>query len=208
MNTPTNPAELWLVRHGETDWNRHGLYQGQTDIPLNAAGLAQAHAAAERLALSGRRFAALYSSPLARARQTAEAAAARLGLSVLLDERLVEIHQGAWQGKNYAQVVAEFGGLLRAAEASPLDARAPGGESTAEVAARMSAAAADIARAHPGEAVLVFSHGFALAVLACLARGIPLEQVYEHIPSNARAEVIRWPSPLTLPDAPRGPAAR
>jgi broad specificity phosphatase PhoE len=181
-------AELWLVRHGETDWNLQGLYQGQADIPLNETGLAQARQTAAALDQAGQSFAAIYSSPLARALQTAEECACRLGLEVRLVADLREIHQGEWQGKNYAAVVAQFSDHPR------VELRAPGGESVAEVAARMAAAADEIAAAHAGEAVLIFSHGLALATLVCQARGIPLSEVYAHIPANGQADVIGWPA--------------
>jgi probable phosphoglycerate mutase len=187
-------VELWLIRHGETDWNKQGLYQGQSDIPLNEAGLEQARQVAQYLAEARVDFSGLYSSPLARARQTAEESARCLGLPILSEPRLREIHQGEWQGKNYAAIVAQYSGLMAQSQADPLNTRAPGGESVAEVAERMAAAADEIAREHPGERVLVFSHGFALAVLVCLARSIPLAEVYEHIPGNGAAEVIEWPA--------------
>ena len=78
-------AELWLVRHGETDWNRQGLYQGQADLPLNETGLAQARQTALMLEQAGQRFAALYSSPLLRARQTAEALVREAGFTAMIE---------------------------------------------------------------------------------------------------------------------------
>src|SRR5512140_799505 len=99
-------VELWLVRHGETDWNRRGLCQGQADIPLNETGLAQARQTAAMLRQAGQKFAAIYSSPLMRARRTAEETAGALGLEVCFDARLGEIHQGEWQGKNYDAMLA------------------------------------------------------------------------------------------------------
>ena len=195
-------TELWLIRHGETDWNREGLYQGQADIPLNELGLKQAQAAAEKILLSGQSFSAIYSSPLSRARQTADASAARLGLPVRLDPRLQEINQGNWTGKNYRMIVAQFGDPLKPTpDNTKVDgardtiySRAPGGESVAEVAARLALAASDIARAHPAQAVLVFSHGLAGATLFCQSAGIPLEAVYSHIPENGGILVVQWSS--------------
>ncbi|TLN10046.1 histidine phosphatase family protein, partial [bacterium] len=78
-------TEFWLVRHGETDWNREHRFMGQQDIPLNDEGLRQATALA--LELRGQRFAVLISSDLLRARQTAETLAAALGLALRLDAR-------------------------------------------------------------------------------------------------------------------------
>ncbi len=195
-------SELWFIRHGETDWNREGLYQGQADIPLNELGLEQACAAAEKLAQAGRAFSAIYSSPLRRARQTAEQAALRFHLPVREDARLQEINQGEWTGKNYRSIVAAFGDPLAIALTNSkadgardtVHLRAPGGESVAEVASRLALAASDIAQAHPGQTVLVFSHGLASATLYCQAAGIPLEQVYSHIPENGGILVVRWGS--------------
>jgi broad specificity phosphatase PhoE len=185
-------CELWLVRHGETEWNRLGLYQGQVDIPLNETGMAQARAAAERLAAADVTFQGLYASPLLRARQTAEISAVRLGINICFDRRLMEIHQGTFEGKKYIYVMSEFRTLLKNMTLPLVHRRAPGGESVAEVAVRMAEAAGEIANTHPGGRVLIFAHGLALSTLICQARGIPLEKVYDHIPENTEMEVVRW----------------
>jgi probable phosphoglycerate mutase len=183
-------TELWLVRHGQTDWNLEGRYQGQSDIPLNAAGLEQARQLAERLSVT--HFEALYSSDLQRAFQTAAILGERLGLAVQADQRLREIHQGEWQGRLLAEIQQQYAGQLNGV-ADPMHARAPQGESVAEVAFRMAAAADDICHTHPQGRLLVVGHGLALATLVCQAGGIPLAQVYEHIPQNTQVEVISWP---------------
>lgn len=183
-------TELWLVRHGQTDWNREGRYQGQADLPLNATGLAQARALAERL--DGEHFDAIYASPLQRALRTAMILAARLGLEVRLDPRLREINQGEWQGMLVSDIAARYAGELAQREVDPLNVRAPGGESVPEVAVRMWAAADDIARAYPAGRVLVVSHGLALATLVARGRGIPLEQVYTLIPDNGAPQTVAW----------------
>jgi broad specificity phosphatase PhoE len=95
---------LLLVRHGETDWNRDGRWQGQSDTPLNEVGRQQAVRVAEEL--DG--IDVVYSSDLARARETAEIVAERLGLDVELDERLRERSFGAWEGKTGPEIEAEF----------------------------------------------------------------------------------------------------
>ena len=185
-------SELWLIRHGQTDWNLEGRYQGQSDIPLNPTGLAQAEAFAA--SLDGQHFSALYSSDLRRAFQTAEAIARHTGLAVIPEPRLREIHQGQWHGRTLDEVRAIYNESAQAQrwQIDPEAARAPGGESVLEVSQRMAAAANAIARAHPGQRVLVVSHGLALATLVCQSSGIPLSEVYSHIPDNTQASVIEW----------------
>jgi broad specificity phosphatase PhoE len=183
---------LWLVRHGQTDWNVEGRWHGQADPPLNSTGRAQAQALAAQL--NGTGFAALYASDLQRARVTAEIIARRVGLPVTLDVRLREISQGQWEGMLGDNVSEQYPGEWAARVADPVHGRAPGGESVGEVAARVWAAAGDIARTHPAGPVLVVSHGLALATLLCRARGLPLTEARLLIPDNARAEVIDWPA--------------
>jgi probable phosphoglycerate mutase len=101
------PRSFFFLRHGETDWNREGRFQGATDVPLNAAGLAQAQAAAERLA--GQPVTALVASPLVRARKTAEIVAARLGCPVHIDSGLAERSFGRFEGRVVRDVKRELG---------------------------------------------------------------------------------------------------
>ena len=183
---------LWLVRHGQTDWNVEGRWHGQADPPLNSTGRAQAQALAAQL--NGTGFAALYASDLQRARVTAEIIAQRVGRPVTLDVRLREISQGQWEGMLGDNVSEQYPGEWAARVADPVNGRAPGGESVGAVAARVWAAAGDIARAHPAGPVLVVSHGLALATLLCRARGLPLTEARLLIPDNARVEVIDWPA--------------
>jgi broad specificity phosphatase PhoE len=95
-----NPVAFWFLRHGETDWNAQDLSQGSVDIPLNETGLAQARSAA--LLLRNRGIRSLISSPLSRARVTAEIAAAELGLPVYFDDGLREVSFGVQEGKPMA----------------------------------------------------------------------------------------------------------
>jgi len=95
-------THLILIRHGETDWNVEGRYQGQADPPLNARGRVQALRLADGLASSG--IETLYTSPLQRARQTAEIVAQRLNVPVHIEPRLVEIHQGDWQTRLRSEI--------------------------------------------------------------------------------------------------------
>uniref|UniRef100_A0A7C1FHK5 Histidine phosphatase family protein n=1 Tax=Caldilinea aerophila TaxID=133453 RepID=A0A7C1FHK5_9CHLR len=190
-------TEFWLVRHGQTDWNQQGRYQGQADPPLNETGLQQAQAAAERLA--GRRYAALYSSDLERARVTAEIIGKRLGLAVIIDPRLREVNQGAWEGLLVTEIQERYPVEWEARQRDRLQFRAPGGgESVQDVAMRIWATMDEIARRHPHDAVIVVSHGLALATMLCRVRNISLAQARELIPDNAEVLRIEWNSPVAV----------
>lgn len=183
-------AEIWLIRHGQTDWNVEGRLQGQRDVPLNATGLSQASAMAEML--KGNKFSALYSSDLMRARQTAEIIAAVVGLPVHFDRRLREISQGEVEGMLFSDVMQKFESALADRTRNPVDSRLPGGESVAELTARFSECVDEIVCAKHNAPVIIVAHGLAIATLVCQARGYPMETVYSHIQENATAQVIEW----------------
>lgn len=139
---------LYLVRHGETDWNRQHLIQGRTDIPLNDTGRQQARATGRLLAR--RSWDAVVASPLSRAFETASIIADELGLPVpTTDDALVERNYGEAEGLDWDEVQRLF----------PGETPVPGRESHGDVAARALPALMAIAEAHPDEAVLVVSHG-------------------------------------------------
>lgn len=194
---------LWLVRHGQTDWNVEGRYQGQADVPLNAAGLQQARALAAEIA--GENFDAIYCSDLERARVTAEIIARPLHLPVQIDVRLREINQGQWEGKYYLNLMIQYPDEMQARRIDPIHFRPPDGETAAEVAARMAQAADEIAATHPQGRVVIVSHALAIAALFCQANALPLQAVYDHLPSNARPVVIAWPP---LPNGHNNPVSR
>jgi broad specificity phosphatase PhoE len=148
-------ATILLVRHGETDWNRERRWQGQTDTPLNDTGRAQARELAERLALDPP--AAIVASDLARARETAELLAARLGLPVALEPRLREIDVGEWSGLTMAEVEERYPeGLQRRLDGG---VGWEHGETYLELRARVVAALHDVAAADEGRAVVAVTHG-------------------------------------------------
>lgn len=172
-----NPTRLCLVRHGETAWNAERRIQGQLDVPLSAAGHAQARAAANALAQESNpdSFCAIYSSDLARALHTAEAAAHLLGLPIRRLAGLRERHYGVLQTLTYAeferrhpQAHARF---LAREEAFALPG---GGESLFQFAARVNQCIDAIVAAHTGRQVLIVTHGGVLDVLHRRASGKPL----------------------------------
>lgn len=179
---------LLLVRHGETDWNREGRWQGGSDTPLNDAGREQARALAEQLDGA---IDAVYSSDLARARETAEIVAAKLGLEVTLDPRLRERGFGSWEGLTMAEIEARFADghrRWRAGEGPGAD----DAEEFADFSARVSDFLADVLRRHPGEQVLVVSHGGSIRVVHALATGLDYVRDHKLIPSVPNCEVARY----------------
>jgi uncharacterized phosphatase len=155
---------ILLARHGETDWNRDGRFQGHADPPLNAAGRAQARELAERLA--SLRFDAVYSSDLRRAHETAEVIAASHHVPVIADRALREVDVGSWSGLTRAEIARRFPG-----------AEHHDGEPREQHLARVLAAVERIAHAHPGERVLVVSHGGSLRALRRHCTGEPVHPI-------------------------------
>ena len=161
---------LLLVRHGETDWNRGGRWQGHADAPLNERGREQARALADEL--GGQHVAAVYSSDLARARETAEIIAARLGRPVAVDPRLREVDVGGWSGLTTEEIRERFpeevGRWLDSDPAHTFD----GGESYAVMGERVVAALEEIAARHPDGQILVVLHGGPIRAVLAHAAGI------------------------------------
>ena len=155
---------ILLARHGETDWNREGRWQGWADPPLNETGRAQARALAEQL--RGTPFDAVYSSDLQRAHETAELVAAPHGVPVVADEGLREIDVGSWSGLTRAEIAARFP-----------DGERPDGETRDVHGARVLAAVERIARANPERRILVVTHGGTMRALHGHLSDLPLHPV-------------------------------
>ncbi len=166
-------TELLLVRHGETAWNAERRWQGHADPPLNERGRAQAEELAERLACE--RVDAVYTSDLRRARETADVLAARLGLEPVEDSGLREVDVGEWSGLTYDEIAERWPGAERWQV----------GEAPEAMAERVVAAARRIAAAHPGERVLVVSHGGPIRALFAAAAGLPYEEHRKANPAGA-----------------------
>jgi broad specificity phosphatase PhoE len=184
------PTTIYLIRHGETDWNRAGLLQGTSDIPLNRAGRQQAERLAERLA--GVSLDAAYTSPLRRARATAEAVLSGRALPLVELPELREICYGLWQGRGAAPRGRCNPGLEWRWRSSPWRVRFPGGESLMEVEERVAGALRRIHAEHPGRNVLLSGHGHLNRVLLIHALGWPRERFWEIDQPNGCCRVLRW----------------
>ena len=163
---------ILLARHGETDWNREHRWQGHADPPLNDRGREQAAELARRLA--GIRIDAVYSSDLARARETAELVAAAIGIAVVVDPALREIDVGEWRGLTTTEIEARFpDGYRRHAGGGD---GWQNGETHAAMSARIVEAVGRIAEAHPGGDVLSVLHGGVMRALLAHASGVDLAE--------------------------------
>ena len=163
---------LYLVRHGETDWNREGRLQGLTDSPLNDRGRVQARALAERL--RGTAIDGLYASPLVRAAETAEIVAPALGCEPVHLRDLRERDVGVWGGLTYEDVKVRYPDEWARAAVGE-DLAVGGGETLAEVQARMRSALDAAAAPHAAGTILVISHGLALKTVFCHLLGLDLQ---------------------------------
>jgi broad specificity phosphatase PhoE len=144
---------IWLARHGETAYNAERRFQGQGPVGLSPRGLEQAAELAEAALAHG--FASLWSSPLPRARQTAEIVAGRLGLEITEEPRLMETHTGDWTDRTFAEVEAGDPERFGAWVGGDPGFGFPGGETFAEQQARVVAALEDIRASGPLPALVV-----------------------------------------------------
>ena len=164
---------IFLVRHGETEWNRERRYQGRLDSPLTLRGVAQARAIGRLLASVPEAAAApLVASPQGRARRTADLIRDELGGAgeLRIDERLRELTAGGWDGLSYAEIEAQSAGIFDGAGHWDWYFRAPGGESWEALAARL----ADwLAEQDPAATVITVAHGLVSRVLRGLYAGLP-----------------------------------
>lgn len=157
------PARCFLVRHGQTDWNVEQRIQGQSDLPLNAAGLRQAEDLAGYFA--SRPLIALYASHLQRSRQTAEVIAQETGVDITVDPDLAEIYLGEWEGLTGQEVDGRYQGAYRLWQSSPSQVRIPGAEPLASFRTRARAAFSRIAERHPDGRIAIVTHGGVIASL-------------------------------------------
>jgi broad specificity phosphatase PhoE len=156
-------TNLVLIRHGETEWNVTGRYQGQANPPLNENGRNQAHKLADKLAAIGLDL--LISSPLQRAAQTATIIASQIGVPCVFDDRLVEIHQGDWQTRLRSEIESLYPDLFHRWMTTPWEVTPPGGENLEQVQVRVTASVEDILCQYPQQIVGIVTHRVPIALI-------------------------------------------
>jgi probable phosphoglycerate mutase len=168
-------ARLLLVRHGETEYNRRGLALGRADAPLNETGLSQAECLRE--ALAGVPLTAIYSSPLARAVDTATRIAAAHGKEVLVDDGLIEMDVGEVEGLTFPELRKQFPALAQNWGGADGPAfRMPGGERLVDVQDRAVDAINALAALHRHDTFLAVTHNFVILSFLASVLGIELAQ--------------------------------
>jgi broad specificity phosphatase PhoE len=184
----STPVTAYLFRHGATDWNADGRWAGRAEMPMSDLGRRQIARLAERLAGEGR-FARAFASPAGRARESAALVAARVGVEVEVDARLLEISYGAWEGRRPEEVRAtpEGAALYASWVERPATVRLPGGEGVEEVLARGLGWLREVAGRFPGGRVMACSHRSTIRILLAHALGLSLDEYRRAVPQDSGA---------------------
>ncbi len=156
-------TKIVVIRHGETDWNIEGRYQGQADPPLNSKGILQAKKLAQDLQNSGLEI--LYTSPLLRAKQTAQILSDKLGIPIIDEPRLMEIHQGDWQTRLRSEIQSLYPDLFTAWETNPWEITPPGGENLSQVQTRVNGSIDDILASNSYQKIGLVTHRIPIALI-------------------------------------------
>lgn len=194
---------IYLLRHGQTEFNAAGRYQGRLDSPLTPRGLAQAQQMGAALAaLVEPAGVVIMASPLGRALRTAQIVGASLGRSVTTDPRLIEVGLGEWEGRTAAEIDTGWPGQRDAFPRNEWVFHAPGGESYDSVATRIGDVLTGIA-ADPERVRVIVTHAFTGRVLRGLFAGLPRHRAVRlEIPQDAVLRLDAGGSIVRIPVAP------
>ncbi len=195
--------KVFIIRHGETDWNLQGRMQGWTDTSLNARGLEQAGLIARRMQdESG--FAALYSSPLQRAWQTAQVVGRAMGLSPIPDERLKERCLGIIEGLTFPEVQEHYPDLYRQWRSEKVRVALPGEEGREIFRDRVQSLVQEIQERHPDGKIVLVTHGGALGMIMATVMHLEMERHFPFWFDNACLNIVelggRTPRVMLLND--------
>jgi len=181
---------IYLVRHGETEWNRARIFQGRSNLPLNQEGRKQVKALA--LALKNKPLNAIYTSPLIRALETARLIKVFHPLIPIFEEKgLIEMDLGEFDGMKAQDWAEQYPDFRKAWNENPASVKMPGGESLKEVQVRAKDTLERITRIYPPDTtILISSHNFVNLTILCDLLEIPLHRFRELRQENAAFNVI------------------
>ena len=182
---------LILVRHGQTEWNRVERFRGRFDIPLNDTGIRQAQAAAQRIT---RDFqpAAVFSSPLARAYRTAEEIASCAGLTVQIEEGLLDIHYGSWQGLTTEEARVKWPDQIDNWLRSPSHVSIPDGESLLGIRRRVQKTIQRLNQRFPDQTIVAVGHVVIIRILLLWALGMHTDRLWDLGPDPCAINIMEF----------------
>ena len=183
-------TKIIFVRHGQTEWNVLGRYQGQTDIALSPLGIEQAEKLAAHFPVD--KVEAVYSSDLVRAMTTARCVADRFGLTVEPRLELRELNFGDWEGLTYDEIVAKWPDALNNFFQHPDVLEIPHGESFPKLRERALDAVEKIVACHPNQTVAVFAHGAILRTILTAALHMDLKYVWTIRQFNTAVNIVTY----------------
>lgn len=184
-------CRIYLVRHGETEWNASMRYQGHADVPLSDKGRRQAQLLGKRLAEE--KFSSFYASDLKRAYETAEIISHFHGLAVETLPELRELNFGLWEGLSAKEIKESFPEVLKQWWEKPLLTRIPGGETLSEMVHRTVTAVKKIVERHSGDNVVIVSHGGVIRSIVGTVLGMDLNKYWRLRQDNACLNIIDFP---------------
>lgn len=186
-------TRLYLVRHGETEWNVTGRFQGHSDIPLSTEGKNQAEKLSHLIKRS--KVNSIYASDLSRAVETAEIIInkypSKLNINITPDLR--EINFGLWEGLTIDEIKAKYHSELMEWWDNPSKVAVPGGELLSDVVCRVINSVQHIANMHPDENVLIVSHGGVIRSIICTVMGMDINRYWQLHLDNCSLSIIHLP---------------
>ncbi len=183
-------TDIYLVRHGQTAWNREEIFRGRSDVPLDEIGLKQAELAG--FYFKEIKIDAIYSSPLSRAWQTAERIAQPHGIRVQPLQGIMDMSFGKWEGHPHQEIKRMDPETYRLWREEPHRARISGGETLDEVRERAMAALEEVIRLHPEGTIVLVSHRVVNKVLLCGILGLDNSHFWQIIQDTTAINLIRY----------------
>ena len=183
-------TEIIIIRHGETEWNQTGRFQGHSDVPLSETGRAQAEALGRNLALD--HVDVIYASDLTRALETATPLAARFGLTVTPDPLLRELNFGAWEGQSFNDVNAENPDAMKQFYNDPERAGIPHSEPFPDFQKRVAGRVREIVAEQRGKRIVIVSHGASIRILLADILAMPIRSIWHISQFNTAVNKIRF----------------
>jgi broad specificity phosphatase PhoE len=184
-------SKIYLIRHGETEWNKEGRSQGcSNDIPLSEVGIKQADAIADRL--KNENIDLFFSSSLRRAYQTAKTIAFYHNNEVIMHKEFMEISFGAWEGLKFDEIKEKYIDVYKIWRDTPHIAKVPGAESILEIRERSMTKLMEILNAEKDKNILVVSHGITIKVLIASIMGIDLANLHKIRQDNTALNIFEY----------------